>query len=273
MDARARECVEIRYQRGNREEADDLRRFFHAAPTACLMVDRDGVVWRVNPAAARLLAASAEELLGADFLGYLSPEHRTAFEYLLAAVFACRRAGEREFRVLAGVPPHERTVLVDASLSDSGRHCLLLLTDLTEYRRIGGALDELESYSVGVLNSLPWHIAVLDRDGVIRAVNTAWQRFAIENGAEWLALHSVGMRYRDACVALENERMTGRTDEAWAGIERVLHGETDRFTFEYACHLSHRSCRGAGSACLGGRPEVSARRMTRPDRRTLRVQS
>lgn len=45
---------------------------------------------------------------------------------------------------------------------------------------------------------------------------------------------------------------------------------------EYSAGLRRhvfRSCRGAGSACLGGRPEVSARRMTRPDRRTLRVQS
>src|SRR5215467_4190820 len=50
-----------------------------------------------------------------------------------------------------------------------------------------------------VLNSLADHIAVLDREGTIIAVNEAWKRFALENGARDTKQLSVGVNYLHIC--------------------------------------------------------------------------
>jgi PAS domain S-box-containing protein len=222
------------------EDLDGLRRFYRLSPTACLSLGRDGLIRRCNPAAARLLATCAEGLVGASFADYLCAEHRTAFAYLLASAFSRGHVDGQELRLAGRADGRERTVLAEVSRGEGDHHCILLLTDMTERRRMGGALDELEAFSIGVLNSLPWHIAVIDQEGVIRAVNTAWQRFAIESGAEWLALNSIGMSYRQACRLLDSDPSAEQAREAWMGIERVFRGEVERFTLEYSCHAPDR---------------------------------
>ena len=46
------------------------------------------------------------------------------------------------------------------------------------------ALDALAVDSSDVLDSLTAHIAVLDAEGSILAVNEGWRRFALENGGD-----------------------------------------------------------------------------------------
>lgn len=85
-----------------------------------------------------------------------------------------------------------------------------------------------------LLNSLQAHIAVLDAEGVIVAVNEAWRRFARENGGSDEAGY-VGSNYLAVCEA------AGRGHDAVAlqvlrGLRALTAGETDRFSLEYPCH-------------------------------------
>ncbi|HEX7175423.1 MAG TPA: GAF domain-containing protein [Pyrinomonadaceae bacterium] len=97
-----------------------------------------------------------------------------------------------------------------------------------------GALRESEELNQAVLNSLTAHIAVLDGDGRIVAVNDAWRRFAEEN--EGAGGHAVqGANYLHVCT----QAAGGEPDDGGAvlaGIESVLKGARDSFTMEYACH-------------------------------------
>lgn len=87
-------------------------------------------------------------------------------------------------------------------------------------------MAELEAGFAGdVLNALTAHIAVLDPDGVIVAVNEAWRRFAAANGA-MSATAFVGTSYLSAC---------GPAEPATAGIRALLRGEGDQFAIEYPC--------------------------------------
>ncbi|WP_168735185.1 PAS domain-containing hybrid sensor histidine kinase/response regulator [Pseudothauera rhizosphaerae] len=225
----------IHYLRDGLDEAADLRRFYRYSSSPCLTLTREGHIARLNPAAARLLGGSPAGLQGRRFADYVAEAQRTAFEYFLAAAFVRGRAGGCEL----GLRPHKRgpepTVLAEAAADAIGQRCLLMLVDLTEHRHADDALREVEAFGIGVLNALPSQIAVLDPDGVIRAVNTAWQRFAIENGAEALALHPVGMSYRDACLLPPEEPDSAQARAAWEGIERVMRGGVERFTMEYSC--------------------------------------
>lgn len=96
-----------------------------------------------------------------------------------------------------------------------------------------GALRD-KRYLQAILDSLPEHIAVLDRSGVITQVNLAWRNFAFENGDPELAYTGPGKNYLDACKASsidDKDVMNART-----GLEQVLAGKIGSFTQTYPCH-------------------------------------
>lgn len=102
-------------------------------------------------------------------------------------------------------------------------------------KRAEKALQASNELNRAILGSLTNTIAVLDRAGTIVAVNDAWKRFAVENGAPALAEQSVGLNYLEIC-----RQATGGDDEAaskaLAGIKAVLGGSLHHFTLEYPCH-------------------------------------
>ncbi len=83
-----------------------------------------------------------------------------------------------------------------------------------------------------VLDTLDPHVAVLDRNGDIVAVNAPWQDFATENGGD-RSRCGVGANYLAAC-------QSGGADQyargALEGITGVLNGSLPTFTMEYPCH-------------------------------------
>jgi len=91
--------------------------------------------------------------------------------------------------------------------------------------------SERSDYLAALLNSLEAQIAVIDRDGVIRYTNLAWNRFAEQNGMpkgyDWL-----GINYLSACDNTAEPQVM----MAAAEIRRVLCGEQDHFYLEYPCH-------------------------------------
>ncbi|MFW5833866.1 MAG: GGDEF domain-containing protein [Pseudomonadota bacterium] len=89
-------------------------------------------------------------------------------------------------------------------------------------------------FAVAVLDALASHICVLDRAGIIIAVNQAWRRFGIENGAD-PSFSDLGRSYVRVCegacgVAAYEADPFGR------GVREVLAGRLPMFELEYPCH-------------------------------------
>jgi len=85
----------------------------------------------------------------------------------------------------------------------------------------------------GVLDALDPHIVVLDRSGTIIETNTAWDRFASQNGGV-IARSSVGINYLEAsCRPDESDRYARA---AQAGIAEVLDGRRSTFSLKYPCN-------------------------------------
>jgi PAS domain S-box-containing protein len=89
---------------------------------------------------------------------------------------------------------------------------------------------------MAILNALPAHIALLDANGVILAVNEAWRRFSsanVQQGDESF----VGQNYLSVCECAHGYC----AEEAQAvadGIRSVLHDGQKEFSLEYPCHSS-----------------------------------
>ncbi|MCG5526232.1 response regulator [Ectothiorhodospira haloalkaliphila] len=107
------------------------------------------------------------------------------------------------------------------------------------------ALEQRQIFTQGVLDSVSAHIAVLDRTGVIVAVNEAWRRFAMENAPEsdlGSQDNHLGINYLDVCRPAEDgagdSNAGARRDakDVAAGIEAVMSGRAPSFNLEYPCH-------------------------------------
>jgi len=100
--------------------------------------------------------------------------------------------------------------------------------DITERVLAREQLESASDFWQGTMDSLDAHVAVLDPNGDIVAVNRAWRRFEEENGA---CNGTIG----------ENYLALGMTDgpdasgvRARAGVQTLLEGEGERFSMEYA---------------------------------------
>lgn len=99
------------------------------------------------------------------------------------------------------------------------------------------AEDVLSSYGnlhQAILDAMHAHIAVIDKNGVIVAVNAAWETFLQENSGETVQ-KSPGQNYLAVCY-----RASGSSahiaQSAAEGIRSVLEGTQAQFTYEYPCH-------------------------------------
>jgi len=109
---------------------------------------------------------------------------------------------------------------------------------LDTLRQRENALNKSETFTQAILNSVAAEIAVLDRDGVIIAVNAPWRRFSVENGIEpGKPAHctGIGSNYLAACQTGKGLSPDGAM-EAYDGIRAVLEGRLSNFSFEYPCH-------------------------------------
>lgn len=88
--------------------------------------------------------------------------------------------------------------------------------------------------SQAVMNSLQVHICVLDKAGVIIAVNKAWRDFARANGLSWRKV-GPGTDYLAVCHSAIGPDAEMAAAFA-AGIVAVRKGERGEFSMEYPCH-------------------------------------
>jgi len=106
--------------------------------------------------------------------------------------------------------------------------------NITERKRMEQALLASEQFKQGVLDSLPAHIAVIDAEGTILAVNRPWMRFAEENGNPEACKVAVGSNYLEVCRrASSNGEPTASA--ALQGLTAVLSGALPHFELEYPC--------------------------------------
>jgi PAS domain S-box-containing protein len=96
------------------------------------------------------------------------------------------------------------------------------------------SLKDNEAFKASILNSLNAEIAVVDRHGVILAVNDRWQRFSSDNSlspGEPAPHTGVGVSYLAVCGLVDISESAG----AAAGLQAVLSGQAPSFQCDYRC--------------------------------------
>jgi PAS domain S-box-containing protein len=203
-----------------------------------VVTDLEGIVTFWNEGATQLFGWPAEEMLGRPYADRLPECVRSDIAVRMRGVpdgnewsgeFEDYRKDGSRFWIYSRV-----VRLVDAADLPTG--ILELSYDITEHKRATVVEKELQRFLQSTLDALASHIAVLDGEGNILAVNRAWQRFSEANGGI-PASCGVGANYFDVCqIASE-----AGAEEALAvrqGIHEVMAGDTPEFSLEYPCHSS-----------------------------------
>lgn len=114
--------------------------------------------------------------------------------------------------------------------------------DISRLKRAEQALREAEEFKRSVLDAVSAHVAVLDCDGNIVAVNEPWRAFARENSGTrdgHVPGTGVGANYLETCRVAAGIGVEG-AGEVHDGIRAVLYGTRKIFSYEYPCHAPHR---------------------------------
>ncbi len=81
------------------------------------------------------------------------------------------------------------------------------------------------------------HIALVDMDGVIKMVNHAWCRFAIDN--DYASKPFTGTNYLDQCKTLFQDGLV--TADLFENIKSAITGETESYTYCNTCHSTRQN--------------------------------
>jgi two-component system, cell cycle sensor histidine kinase and response regulator CckA len=119
-------------------------------------------------------------------------------------------------------------------LSSSVRRALREAEDRKEREHSEEALRESEAFNRAVLGSLNSRIAVLDKEGLIIAINEAWKKFNQESCVPVFQA-DIGQNYLEVCRQKSRPFATDTID-ALKGIQAVLDGSQSQFSMEYPCH-------------------------------------
>ena len=110
----------------------------------------------------------------------------------------------------------------------------IILSDITNHKKAEFDFKEQTAFTRRILDSVSAHIAILDPQGIIVDINTAWNRFAQENNGTEIEKLGPGASY--FCSWSIRYGDTTNAAEAFAGIRQVQRGKRPSFTIEYPCH-------------------------------------
>ncbi len=199
--------------------------------------------WRfvfANPALLALLSYDKDELAQLPFETVVAPAwHRRWNERYLQRVGPGpepERRYELEWRTRSGATL--QIELHATRISYRGRPAVLgVVSDVTAKRSAERAQRQSAELLQAVEDSLLDHLAVLDAEGRIVAVNAAWQQFAEANHPDGVpALHcGVGVSYLEVCDRAQGPG-AGQAAEVAQALREVLAGQRQRFLLEYSCH-------------------------------------
>jgi len=122
--------------------------------------------------------------------------------------------------------------------TDTGLYPLTKTLDSLDHHLSKITFEQSNGFINAILDSIDSMIAVIDKNGVILAVNEYWKRYAMENNLDPRNSASgteIGNNYLEVCQAAMASESSGAS-EALQGIQGVLEGRLPAFHMEYPCN-------------------------------------
>lgn len=209
-----------------------------AAANGIVITDIDGAIEWVNPAFTALTGYTLEEAVGKNPRDLVKSgvHDRLFYQDLWDTILSGQVwRGELVNQRKDGRLYHEEQTITPV-IDEQGQitHFVAIKQDISERKEVEESFRQAQRLAQATIDSLSAHIAVLDEEGDIVAVNQSWLEFAQENEGQ-VDKMGVGANYLVVCdeAAGEDKEIAGQMA---AGIRSVMAGDADEFTLEYPCH-------------------------------------
>ena len=217
---------------------------FDRAPIAYVELDAERNVNKVNIAARGLFEMGPEDMSNRFFQKFFSDRNRGLLQECLDKVSSSENQVRSRLQIETGAG---KTKYIEASIARmqdgvSGQDIFLCgFLDFTKEHEFQEELTSSEKQlqihvkeRQAMFDALPAHVALLNKDGIIQAVNVAWKRFAEANGLN-SSTFNIGDNYMQVCETAHGE-CSEEAARVAQGLRSVLQGEASAFTLEYPCH-------------------------------------
>lgn len=205
--------------------------------------DTQGRYLFANKAVQQLFAASMEEIVGQGDASFFDAATTAEMHKNDLPVFQNGQTARTEDNDLRLRNGRKLTVLsVKLPLRNSAGEVVALCgvsTDITERKQAEAARLANSKFRDAIIDSVPSQIAVLDRHGIIVAVNQGWRDAALDNSAtpgKPASNTHVGINYLDICHAARQRESRHDASRMHDGILSVIAGTQPSFHHEYPCH-------------------------------------
>jgi len=224
-----------RLRKQNRELVGQISKLSAAveqSPSMVIITDKQGIIEYVTPKFTQITGYNPDEVAGetTDILRSVSTSQD--FVDMMWDTILDGREWRGEFinRKKNGELYWEKAS-IKALKDNSGEitHFLKVAEDITEQKRIEISLEASERFNQAIIDSLPFNIVVLNKQGVILKANRTWQNFMSEQSG---VTEGIGGNFSQLCGSQIDDK------EIVTGIKSVLNGERDRFEKEFLCKYS-----------------------------------
>jgi PAS domain S-box-containing protein len=189
----------------------------------------------------RILGYSIEEMTGdlAHWVELIHPQDREPFNREIEQVLAKKKSFDLEYRIRRKDGTYMEVQDEGHFILDASGDIIQMvgfIHDITERKAVEEKLEDSKKFFQYALDALSTHIAILDENGVITAVNRNWREFGRSNGLTLIG-DGVGVNYVDLCLASSGEGALEAHAIAHA-IQTMLSNDEDQAqkVFEYPCH-------------------------------------
>lgn len=186
-------------------------------PDGVVVVDTNGTVRFMNPAAELLFGCKTEDLFGEMFGFPIVAGETTEIDIVQRE---SEGANIAELRVVDTEWENEQAYLIT-------------LRDISEHKKLQESLRYSEQLNRLILYSIDAHIVVVDEMGTVAVMNNSWHHFTRGLDHTSFTDTTVGSQYIEAC-----KQVFGEASRMLVGIQSVLHGKVDSFDFEYKHNVS-----------------------------------
>ena len=213
---------------------------YDLAPMGYITVSEMGLVLQANLMACTLLGVPRGVLVRQPVSRFMLTEDADIFYLMCRRVLSSGKPQSRELRMMQN-DGTRFWVSLAASVArdaDGEPELRMIMNDITDRKQIETSLRESEAFSLAILDSVTAEIAVLDRQGVILAVNQTWKFFSLLNSrtpGKPAPQTEVGANYLAVCRSNSCFTVDDASD-ASKGIQSVLDGRLPVFNMEYPCH-------------------------------------
>jgi PAS domain S-box-containing protein/putative nucleotidyltransferase with HDIG domain len=210
------------------------------SPDGIFIIDLTGRILAVNKAMCRELGFSEEEFLAMKIWDIIPEKNLSEYKGRLTKMLAGEvfdggleyevrgKDGRNHYVEIFSTPHYNETNIVGFQG---------IARDITLRKQAEEHIRNSRGFLQSVQNALSAHIAILDQEGNIVQVNSAWRDFGIKNGLKHPD-HCIGMNYLEVCDTATGERAEEASLLANA-IREILSGRQDEISVEYPCHAPH----------------------------------